>query len=290
MGPATLQGTVSAAGTDLAFLRVGAGEPVVVMPGGPRFGHAHLRTGFDLLAEDHEVVYYDERGSGASPLGDEDLVTTAGTLSDLDALLDGLEITRATLAGHSLSAHMVALYAATRPERVRALVLVHPAPPLVPELMEQFGKEMASRRRPGDADEIRRIEESPQYAARDLTTLENYYRLYYAPFFRERENALRADYGFTQITAENVIGTGGRLFSDFGQHDLRGKLGAISCPTLVVHGELDPVPVESSRFIADAIPGASLVVISNASHFSFIEDSERFAATVKPFLAEHASN
>ena len=260
------------------------------MPGGPRFGHAHLRRGFDLLANGRQVIYYDERGSGASPVGDLGLVTTAGTLSDLDALLDGLEITRTTLAGHSLAAHMVALYAATRPERVRALVLVHPGPPLVPELMEQFGKEMASRRLPGDADEIRQIEESPQYAARDLTTLEHYYRLYYAPFFRERENALRAGYGFTEITAANVIGTAGRLFSDFGEHDLPGKLRSIACPTLVVHGELDPIPVESSRFITDAIPAASLVVISNANHFSFLEDSERFAAAVQPFLAEHTSD
>jgi pimeloyl-ACP methyl ester carboxylesterase len=129
-----------------------------------------------------------------------------------------------------------------QPTRVRALVLVHPAPPLTPQLMEAFGKEMASRRLPEDAQEIHRIEESPDYAARDLKTLEHYYRLYYAPFFREHENALAADYGFTQLTAENVIGTGGRLFSDFGEHDLPGKLGAISSPTLVVHGELDPVP------------------------------------------------
>jgi proline iminopeptidase len=290
MEPDTSRGTVSAGATDLAYVRIGHGAPVVVMPGGPRFGHAHLRSGFDLLANGRELIYYDERGSGASPLGDPNLVSTAGTLSDLDALLGGLEIARATLTGHSLAAHMVALYAATRPTRVRALVLVHPAPPLAPQLMEAFGKEMASRRLPGDAQEIEQIERSPEYAARDLKTLEHYYRLYYAPFFRERENALAVDYGFTPLTAENVIGTGGRLFSDFGQHDLSGKLGAISCPTLVVHGELDPVPTESSRLIADAIPSASLVVISNANHFSFIEDSERFAAAVEPFLAEHASD
>jgi len=290
MTAATVEGTVPAPGTDLAFLRLGEGEPVVAMPGGPRFGYAHLRPGFDLLADGRQIIYYDERGSGASPLGDPDLVSTAGTLSDLDAVLDGLELARATLAGHSLAAHMVALYAATRPTRVRALMLVHPAPPLTPQLMEAFGKEMASRRPPEDTQEIQRIEGSPEYAARDLKTLENYYRLYYAPFFRERENALAAEYGFSQLTAENVIGTGGRLFSDFGEHDLPGKLVAISCPTLVVHGELDPVPVESSGFIADAIPSASLVVLPNANHFSFIEDSEQFAAAVEPFLAEHASD
>ena len=56
-----------------------------------------------------------------------------------------------------------------------------------------------------------------------------------------------------------------------------------------MHGELDPAPIESSRFIADTIPSASLVVISNANHFSFIEDAERFAASVEPFLAEYGS-
>ena len=289
MTAATVEGTVSALGTELAFLRLGEGEPVVAMPGGPRFGYAHLRPGFDLLADGRQIIYYDERGSGASPVGDKALVTTAGTLSDLDALLDGLGIVETTLVGHSIAAHMVALYAATRPDRVRALVLVDPGPPLVPELMGPFGKEMASRRPPDDVDEIARIEESEEYAARDLGTLEHYYRLYYAPFFRERQNALRADYGFTRITAENVIGTAGLLFSDFAEHDLPGKLGTIACPTLVVHGELDPIPLESSRFIADAIPAARLLVIPNANHFSFIEDPERFAAKVEPFLAEYGS-
>jgi len=289
MTAAIVEGTVSAPSTDIAFLRLGEGEPVVAMPGGPRFGYAHLRPGFDLLANGRQLIYYDERGSGASPLGDPGLVSTAGTLSDLDALLDGLDLARTTLAGHSLAAHMVALYAATRPTRVRALVLVHPAPPLIPQLMEVFGEEMAARRLPEDTEEIGQIEESPEYAARDLKTLEHYYRLYYAPFFRDREMALAADFGFTQLTAENVIGTAGRLFSDFGEYDLPGKLGAISCPTLVVHGELDPVPLESSRFIADTIPSARLVVISNANHFSFIEDPERFGAEVEPFLAEYGS-
>jgi proline iminopeptidase len=199
------QGTVRAADTELAYLRIGAGTPMVVMPGGPRLGFAHLRVGFDRLADACELVYYDERGSGASPLGDPSRVSTSGTLEDLDALLAGLGIDRAILAGHSISAHMVALYAATRPERALALVLANPGPPLVPELMEQFGKEMASRRSAEDVEEMKRIEGSAEYEAREPQTLERHYRLRYGPFFRDRENALQADFGLTQITAENVV-------------------------------------------------------------------------------------
>jgi proline iminopeptidase len=152
----TRQGTVPAGDIELAYVRVGAGPPVVVMPGGPRLGHAHLRPGFDLLARGREIIYYDERGSGASPVGDPERVSTAGTLSDLDSLFEGLALERAILAGHSFAAHMVELFAATRPSRVRALVLANPGPPLLPELRESFGKEMASRRPPEDVEEMQR--------------------------------------------------------------------------------------------------------------------------------------
>ena len=283
------EGTVTAADTELAYLSIGEGTPLVVMPGGPRWGFAHLRIGFDLLADACSVVYYDERGSGASPLGDPSFVSTSGTLSDLDALLDGLRIERTMLAGHSLAAHFVALYAATRPERVIALVLANPGPPLVPELVDQFGKEMGARRPAEDVEEMKRIEESAEYEERDPETLERHYRLRYGPFFRERENALEAEFGFTRITAENVVEAGGRLFGDFRDHRLPEKLPSISCPTIVVHGELDPIPVESSRFVANAIPNAELVVLPGESHFAFIENPEAFAAAIEPFLEEHAS-
>jgi proline iminopeptidase len=283
---AAQQGTVPADDIDLAYVRVGSGRPLVVIPGGPRFGHAHKRAAFDRLAVDREVIYYDERGSGSTPLGDPEKVSTAGGLADLDALLDGLGLEQVTLAGHSLAAHMAALYAITRPDRVRALVLANPGPPLVPELREPFGTEMASRRPPEVVEEMKQIEQSAEYEARDRDTLERLYRLRYMPFFRERDRALRADFGFTEITAQSVVEAGGRLFRDFAEHDLAGRLGSISCPTLVVHAELDPIPLASSRFIADAIPDAELVVIPGANHFAFIEDPEAFVEAVEPFLAE----
>lgn len=286
---ATREGTVPAGDTELAYVRLGAGPTVVVVPGGPRLGHAHLRPGLDLLARDREIIYVDERGSGASPLGDPERVSTAGTLLDLEALLDGLALPDATLLGHSFAAHMIALFAAKCPDRVRALVLANPGPPLVPELREPFSKEMASRRLPEDVAEMQRIEASPEYESRDPTTLEGHYRLRYGPFFRSREKALQADFGLTKITAENVLEAGGRLFRDFADYDLPQKLRTISCPALVVHAELDPIPVESSRFIADAIPDGKLVVIPDANHYVCVEDPNLFVAAVEPFLAENAS-
>ena len=168
----TRTGTVPVSGTELAYLRIGEGAPLVIIPGGPRFGFAHLRPSLDVLANGREVIYVDERGSGSSAAGDLASISTAGTLSDLDELLDGLELEQAALAGHSLAAHMVALYAATRPERVRALVLLNPAPPFAPEHREEFGKEMRSRRPPDDAEEMERVESSPEFEAGDVAAVE----------------------------------------------------------------------------------------------------------------------
>ena len=277
-----------AAGTELAYLRIGEGAPLVVIPGGPRFGFAHVRPALDVLASGRELIYVDERGSGASPAGDPASISTGGTISDLDAVLDGLGLEAVALAAHSLAAHMVALYAATRPERVRALVLLNPAPPFAPEHREQFGKEMTSRRTPEDTDEMERIKASSEYEAGDVAAVERYYQVLYVPFFNDRQVALSTQYRLTENRSRNRD-TAQRLFADFGEHALPTKLGSITCPTLVVHGERDPVPVASSSAIADAIPQGELVVVPGASHYGFLEDPETVAAVIEPFLVAHAS-
>jgi proline iminopeptidase len=284
----TRTGTVPAAGTELAYLRIGEGAPLVVIPGGPRFGFAHVRPALDVLANGRELIYFDERGSGSSPAGDPASISTAGTLSDLDAFLDGLELEQVALAGHSLAAHMVALYAATRSERVRALVLLNPAPPFAPEHREQFGNEMTSRRTPEDADELERIKASSEYEAGDVAAVERYYQVLYVPFFNDRQVALSTQYRLTENRSKNRD-TAQRIFADFGEHALPMKLGSIACPTLVIHGEHDPVPVASSAAVADAIPQGQLVVIPGSSHYGFLESPETVAAAVETFLVAHAS-
>ena len=242
MDASSHSGTVNAGDVELAYLRIGEGTPLVVLPGGPRMGYAHMRAGFDGLADVCELVYYDERGSGASPLGNPDGVSTAGTLADLDALTATLALEQPMLIGHSLAAYMVALYAATRTDRIRALVLANPGPPLVPELMERFGQEMASRRPPADVDEMKRIEASAEYEARDPATLERYFRLRYGPFFRDRANAPQRRLRVHADHAQPTSSRPGRIMSDFRDHDPLEKLRAISCPTLVVHVRVGPDP------------------------------------------------
>jgi pimeloyl-ACP methyl ester carboxylesterase len=70
------------------------------------------------------------------------------------------------------------------------------------------------------------------------------------------------------------------------REDPLGSLASVSCPTLVVHGEVDPIPLEFSQLLADRIPGAELAIIAGGSHFPFIEDRDEFGRAVREFLAQ----
>jgi pimeloyl-ACP methyl ester carboxylesterase len=112
--------------------------------------------------------------------------------------------------------------------------------------------------------------------------------VFYVPFFNDRQVALSTQYRLTENRSKNRA-TAQQLFADFGEHALPMKLGNISCPTLVIHGEHDPVPVASSAAIADAIPHGELVVIPGLSHYGFLESPEAVAAAVEAFLVAHLS-
>jgi 3-oxoadipate enol-lactonase len=75
-----------------------------------------------------------------------------------------------------------------------------------------------------------------------------------------------------------------------GGHDMRSELGAITAPTLVIGGEGDPVaPPETSRALADAIPGAGLVVLEGARHLASVERPEEFTRAVLEHLTAGVS-
>ena len=66
--------------------------------------------------------------------------------------------------------------------------------------------------------------------------------------------------------------------------DLRAQLSAIAQPTLVIHGEADPLmPLAAAHWLAAALPDAQLEVFGGAAHAPFISDRERFARLLVDF-------
>jgi pimeloyl-ACP methyl ester carboxylesterase len=69
------------------------------------------------------------------------------------------------------------------------------------------------------------------------------------------------------------------------RYDVSRRLGEIHAPTLVIHGEDDPlVPAKNGRDLARAIKGARLVIYPDTGHIPIVERAEQFNRDVLAFL------
>ena len=65
---------------------------------------------------------------------------------------------------------------------------------------------------------------------------------------------------------------------------IRPRLGEVTAPTLVLHGTEDPLfPIGHGVALAEAIPGAELVVLPDEAHQPFQERPEEWNAIVDDF-------
>jgi proline iminopeptidase len=116
-------------GAELHYRDIGRGAPVVVLHGGPDSDHQCLLPDLDRLVDSCRLVYYPQRGRGAS-LGNVQPgdVTLPSEIEDLDALRAHLGLDSVALLGHSWGGVLAMEYAIRHPERTSHLILMNPGP------------------------------------------------------------------------------------------------------------------------------------------------------------------
>jgi len=68
------------------------------------------------------------------------------------------------------------------------------------------------------------------------------------------------------------------------KHDYSRALTHVNVPVLIIHGKNDLIPVGTCNSYLDNIQTAKLVVIENATHFPFEENSNEFEDVLAKFL------
>jgi pimeloyl-ACP methyl ester carboxylesterase len=118
-------------GSAIAYQVVGAGEvDVVYVPdyvSNLVYGweSPYYRTFYERLARSFRLILFDKRGTGLSDHGPH-FAALETRMEDLRAVLEAAGSANAVVFGAHEGCGMAALYAATYPERTRALVLFHP--------------------------------------------------------------------------------------------------------------------------------------------------------------------
>jgi len=220
---------------------------------------------FARLERFSRLIRFDKRGTGLS-----DRVSGIPNLDermdDVRAVMDAAGSSRASLLGISEGGPMSLLFAATYPERARALVLYgsfarHPI---------LTNKDVLQR----NLEQIESLWGTGQFIARNMF-----------PSKAPDETMIRRA---AQVERQSASPSAAAAILHMNSEiDARGILPAVRTPTLVLHRIGDTrVPYEAGRFIAEQVPGALLVTLPGSDH-SFANDPEminRIADETEEFL------
>ncbi len=213
-----------------------------------------LRRFLRRLASFSRVVVFDKRGQGLSDRPGRP-PTLEESMDDLGAVMDAVGIERAAILGISEGGPMSALYAATHPDRVVALVLYGTFARMLMAPDYPVGV-------PGDAFDRWAEQIRSEWGGPVGVELWAPSELGNADFARWWARLLRQ--GTSPSGAIDLMD----LYREI---DVRPALGAIAAPTLVIHRAGDRlVPVRQARYLAEHIPGASYVELEGADHIPAI--------------------
>lgn len=249
----------------------GSGDPLVLIHGYPFSGDAWEKQTAFFLDEGFRVITYDRRGFGRSsrPAKGYDYDTFA---SDLDHLLNELDLQDVVLVGHSMGTgevtRYIAQYGATR---VKAGVLVSPIPPFLLKT-EDNPQGVPAEVFKGITDAI----DKDRYAYMS-EFLKNFYNLA-SSGHGVSEEKLRAD--FTLGVSSSPVAF--RRCVDTWVTDFRPDLKRIRVPLLVIQGEKDqilPIDVTGKR-----IEKARLHVIAGGSHGIPWTHAEEVSTAIQEFI------
>jgi len=255
---------------------VGEGERDLVLVQGfvshldLEWDNPHMARFIRGLAEFNRVILFDKRGTGLSDRS-VGIPTLEERMDDVRAVMDAVGSEHAALMGVSEGAPMSILFAATYPERARALVLhggmarsteapdypwAAPAEVLVEAALEFLPEQVLYA---GDDLEIWQPSLADDSAAK----------------------AWLARYRRASVSPDGIAA----LYTMFLDIDVRHVLPTLRVPTLVLHRHGDRVVNwRAGRWMAEQIPGARYVELPGQDHFPWSADSDAVVEEIREFL------
>jgi class 3 adenylate cyclase len=237
------------------------------------YDEPHAARFNDRLASFSRLIRLDARGIGLSdPMPPGDPSSLEDAVADLLAVLDAVGSTSAYLFACDDGGMTALMAAATQPERVAGLALLHCWPRLVrtddyphglpPDVLRWFGETTMQPATP--AEEFLDLKLfAPKYA--DDPALREWWL---------RANARGASPSTARL-----------LFDRRWRTDLRALLPAVQAPTVVLHRvDNQAVRIGNSHYLAEQIPRARLVELPGEEHIPWLGDVESLVVEIEELV------
>jgi class 3 adenylate cyclase len=264
------------AGVAIAYQVVGEGDAdLVLVPDWVSnlvfwWQSPHWRGFYERLSRSFRLILFDKRGTGLSDHGPQ-YAALETRMEDMRAVLDAVGSSTAVVLGAHEGSLMATLYAATYPERTRALVLFHPAPAGPGTESREIQEELSRLRERWGTREF--SEELLELVSPSLSQDEAYRRW--------QLDALRVG---ASPTAAYVLNRA------YYESDLSDVLPAVRVPTLVLYRQVssDPTATDAALEVARRIPDAQAMRLSGIDYADIFlspeaaDEIERFVAGEQP--------
>lgn len=246
--------------------------PVVFIPGITEFKEEFVFQ-FRGLEDSYRVISYDlRRGLKRSTDYTLDLL-----VEDLHKLLGFLGMPSAVICGHSFGGLVAMEFAARYPEFTDALVLVSAFASPPPVSQDRLIGWISSTGHPfhrslGTSFKLQMTRLLGRKTSGALA-------------MQDQVQAVRMIARQAMKTSPTTVNQRMRIIQ---QANLRDTLPQIMAQTLIVAGSKDkPFFLTSAQELYERIPNATLEVIENAGHFSFVTQHDQFNTLVDDFLTAH---
>ena len=241
----------------------GEGKPIIFTHGAS-WNHKQWQPQVDYFSTTYKTIIWDVRGHGYSSLP-EGKVDSEDFSRDLIALLDHLNIEKATLCGLSMGGHISLQTAIRYPERVESLILL----------------------------------------GTPFTNTFNWYEKYFVPFNRwssrfipmkvsakiqanmlskfNPNNKQYIEEAFNLIAHNNWI----RVWDAVTRMESKDDLERVSCPTLILQGDHDTMIKRQQKYMKSQIKQSEFKLINNAQHATNLDNPQEVNEHIKLFLLKH---
>jgi class 3 adenylate cyclase len=221
------------------------------------------------LASFSRLITFDRRGAGASDAAADGLAAWESWADDAGAVLDTVGSERAALLGQSDGGPTAVLFAATRPERTRALILFNSSARFLRDDDYPFGLDQ------GDADATQQflIDAWGTTAMANLTT-----QLSGDPAYVRH---LTKSQRLTQRPRDAAA-----YFHWVQQTDVREVLPSVRAPTMILHRKGAPwVTLDQGRYLAEHIQDARFVPLEGAQSIICEEPNDDALEYIEGFVS-----
>jgi class 3 adenylate cyclase len=283
----------------LAYQVFGDG-PVELVVVAPFVSHVELcwtvpefKAFCDQLATFCRVLLFDKAGVGVS-----DPVPHVRTLEDraaeIEAVMDAAGFGKAVLLAASDGGPAAIVFAATRPERTRALILYGSF------AFTATGWDDYIDRNPDELLALVRTELGEDYtpSVEQIARLQGIVRAVHSGWGTGAAASISAPSGRATMRQlamfERMCASPGMARASLEalfRIDVRPILPTLAAPTLVIHAREDPsIPVQFGRYLADHIPGARYLEVDGAYQAAWLTEPDKILTEIEEFLTgSHAA-